>query len=273
MANKHLKITIFATIFLIALGGYTTSSGSGMGCSDVYPLCDSGWLPDFNNPEQFTEWLHRLGAAIVGLFTFLAFFKSFKIKKTRGIAYLSLVLLLVQGALGAFTVKTELEEPVLVFAHLFTSMIFLGSLAIWKSAISEKKENKDTQPFINLSKICAFATFLQILVGAAHVHLAKGASHILITHIIFGFLVTGLSMSAMARARRTSQPVSVSKKSTWAAYLSVSQLILGAGVFLSLAAKDYPIYITGHLMIAAVIWYMHVSNSSIYLLGGKVEKR
>jgi len=26
-------------------------------------------------------------------------------------------------------------------------------------------------------------------------------------------------------------------------------------------------------MIAAVIWYMHVSNSSRYLLGGKVEKR
>ncbi len=56
MAEKYIKVTIVATIFLIALGGYTTSSGSGMGCSDVYPLCDSGWLPDFNKPEQFTEF-------------------------------------------------------------------------------------------------------------------------------------------------------------------------------------------------------------------------
>ncbi len=272
MAEKYIKVTIVATIFLIALGGYTTSSGSGMGCSDVYPLCDSGWLPDFNNPEQFTEWLHRLGAAIVGVFTLLAFFKSFRKGRVMGIAWCSLTLLLLQGALGAFTVKTELEEPILIFAHLSISMIFLGSLALWKNSLSIQKENKDTGSFINLSKVCALVTLMQILTGAAHVHLAKGSPHVLITHIILGFLVTGLSMSAMARARRTNQESSIGKRSTWAAYLSVTQLVLGALVFLSLAAKDYPIYLTGHLVIAAMIWYIHVLNSSTSFLGNKVEK-
>jgi len=272
MAEKHLNVTIVATIFLIALGGYTTSSGSGMGCSDVYPLCDSGWLPDFNNAEQFTEWLHRLGAAIVGVFTLFAFFKSFKKEKIMGIAWCSLTLLLLQGALGAFTVKTELEEPVLIFAHLSISMIFLGSLALWRNALSPQEENKDTASFANLSKVCALVTFMQILVGAAHVHLAKGSTHILITHIILGFLVTGLSMSAMARARRTIQKPFIGKRSTWAAYLSVTQLVLGALVFLSLAAENYPIYITGHLVIAAVIWYIHILNSSTSFPGKKIEK-
>ncbi len=271
MVEKHLKVTIFATIFLIALGGYTTSSGSGMGCSDAYPLCDSGWLPNFNNPEQVTEWLHRLGAVIVGIFTLLAFFKSFKLKKAMPIAWSSLTLLLAQGALGAYTVKTELESPTLILAHLSTSMIFLGSLAIWHNVLSPLKENKNTGSFTSLSKVCAMVTFIQIIVGAIHVHFLK-SPHVLITHIILGFLVTGLSMSAMARARRTKQDSSLLTKSKWAGFLSAFQLVLGALVFLSLAAKNYPIYITGHLVIAAIIWYIHVSNSSASLLGWKVEK-
>tara|TARA_B100000029_G_scaffold508346_1_gene594991 strand:+ start:530 stop:1336 length:807 start_codon:yes stop_codon:yes gene_type:complete len=259
MIQRNLKITIYATIFLIALGAYTTASGSGMGCADVYPLCDSGWLPNFDNPEQVTEWLHRLGAAIVGLCAFFAFFKSFK-TPFRKIAMTSCLILLFQGALGAFTVKTELQEPWLIFAHLFTSMLFLGSLAAWYTATENLEVNENTSAFTRISKICCIFTMLQIAIGAMHVHLFKGSAHVLITHIVLGFLVTGFSMSSMARAKRTKQDQKIIKRSSWAAYLSVLQILLGAGVFLSMAAPSYPPYITLHLMIAAIIWFMHVSN-------------
>ena len=259
MIQKNLKITIFATIFLIALGAYTTASGSGMGCADVYPLCDSGWLPNFDNPEQVTEWLHRLGAAIVGLCAFFAFFKSFK-TPLKKIATISCLVLLFQGALGAFTVKTELEEPWLIFGHLFTSMLFLGSLASWYSATESLKVNQDTLSFKKISKICCIFTMLQIAIGAMHVHLFRGSPHVLITHIVLGFLVTGFSMSSMARSKRTKQDKKTIIRSSWAAYLSVAQILLGAGVFLSMAAPSYPPYITLHLMIAAIIWFIHVLN-------------
>ena len=113
--------SVVSTYILIVIGGYVTTSNSGLGCGESWPLCKGAVLPSLNNPEVVIELTHRLFNSVVGVFILgLAIVAWTKFRTERNIVLLSttsLVALIAQVLLGMVTVTTSLN-PIVSDAHL-----------------------------------------------------------------------------------------------------------------------------------------------------------
>jgi heme a synthase len=122
----------FATLLLMAVGSATRVMNAGLACPD-WPLCYGQLVPTQQmNLQVFLEWFHRLDAALIGLSTLLLAGSSwwFRSQLPRWLPWattFALSLILIQGALGAFTV-TELLRFDIVTAHLGTALLFFITL-------------------------------------------------------------------------------------------------------------------------------------------------
>ena len=140
MVHKHWKsddrlIRIFAygsvvsTYILIVIGGYVTTSNSGLGCGESWPLCKGAVFPSLNNPEVVIELTHRLFNSVVGVFILgLAIVAWTRYRKASNIVLLSttgLVALVAQVVLGMVTVTTSLN-PIVSDAHLALASVILA---------------------------------------------------------------------------------------------------------------------------------------------------
>ncbi|PSB44661.1 COX15/CtaA family protein, partial [Chamaesiphon polymorphus] len=111
----------FATLLLMAVGSATRVMNAGLACPD-WPLCYGQLVPTAQmNLQVFLEWFHRLDAALIGLSTLGLVASSwwFRQQLPRWLPWantFALSLILLQGALGAFTV-TELLRFDIVTAH------------------------------------------------------------------------------------------------------------------------------------------------------------
>ncbi len=120
-----------STVFLMAVGGMTRVMDAGLACPD-WPLCYGSVLPEQMDQIIFWEWFHRVIATAVGFMTLmltgLAWWGRTQLPRwlpwaTTG----ALLLVLIQGALGALTV-TEFLRFDIVTAHLGTATVFLATL-------------------------------------------------------------------------------------------------------------------------------------------------
>ena len=136
--------TVFATIFLIFIGGLVRASGAGLGCPD-WPRCFGTWVPPTNlsdlppqfDPNQFnvvktwTEYINRLVGVTIGLFIIATFIRSFSYRKTTPSVFyssgLALALVLFQGWLGGQVVKTGLSE-FMITLHMILALILVLTL-------------------------------------------------------------------------------------------------------------------------------------------------
>ncbi len=113
--------SVVSTYILIVIGGYVTTSNSGLGCGESWPLCKGAVLPSLNNPEVVIELTHRLFNSVVGVFILgLAIVAWTKYRTEKNIVLLSttsLVALIAQVLLGMVTVTTSLN-PIVSDAHL-----------------------------------------------------------------------------------------------------------------------------------------------------------
>ncbi len=122
----------FATLLLMAVGSATRVMNAGLACPD-WPLCYGQLVPTQQmNLQVFLEWFHRLDAGLIGLSTLGLASSSwwFRHQLPRWLPWattFALSLILVQGALGAFTV-TELLRFDIVTAHLGTALLFFITL-------------------------------------------------------------------------------------------------------------------------------------------------
>jgi heme A synthase len=124
------------TYLLIILGAVVRITGSGMGCGEHWPLCNSRLLPPLDLPT-IIEYGHRLAAAAVSALVFAVAAYAWWLRKGAGswerragvAAYVALTLLIVQVGLGAVTVKLSLP-PWTVILHLGTAMLLLASLLV-----------------------------------------------------------------------------------------------------------------------------------------------
>ena len=122
----------FATLLLMAVGSATRVMNAGLACPD-WPLCYGQLVPTQQmNLQVFLEWFHRLDAALIGVSTLLLAGSSwwFRSQLPRWLPWattFALSLILIQGALGAFTV-TELLRFDIVTAHLGTALLFFITL-------------------------------------------------------------------------------------------------------------------------------------------------
>lgn len=122
----HLVVALIA---LVAIGGATRVMQAGLACPD-WPLCYGSLLPGRQmNLQVFLEWFHRLDAFLVGIALLVVMGLSLLQRRHLPAwlpwsAALALLLVAVQGGLGALTVLRLLESGT-VTAHLLTALLLV----------------------------------------------------------------------------------------------------------------------------------------------------
>lgn len=123
--------TLLTALIAVVMGGIVRVTGSGLGCPD-WPLCQGGIIPPWEL-APWLEYLHRLSAAVSGVFTLLMVITGFKQYGVRSrpmyIVLLAAVLLVTQAILGAYTVLSELR-PGIALIHTAVATSLVGVLTI-----------------------------------------------------------------------------------------------------------------------------------------------
>ncbi len=127
-------VTALLTLGLIVFGAVVRVTDSGLGCGEHWPLCNGTIFPPLDNTIAWIEWLHRLFAAVIGLFGLgmLALaIRAYRQQNRRvlNMTIVAAVLFTLQSALGALVVVWSLP-PTMVTLHLGTAMLLLGALLI-----------------------------------------------------------------------------------------------------------------------------------------------
>jgi cytochrome c oxidase assembly protein subunit 15 len=166
----HLVVALVA---LVAIGGATRVMEAGLACPD-WPLCYGLLLPGRQmNLQVFLEWFHRLDAFVVGVallvLAAVAFWKRRELPIwVPAVALIALVLVAVQGALGAFTVIQLLAAP-MVTAHLATALLLVALVSGTQQALTPLPPGAAPLPLwwrvLGLAALAA--VFSQALLGGA----------------------------------------------------------------------------------------------------------
>lgn len=185
--NTYQKVaitTVFATLFLIFVGGLVRAAGAGLGCPD-WPKCFGMWIPptsaadlpagfessQFNVFKTWTEYINRLVGVVIGLLILATFLLSIKYRKKEPAVFYSsttaFVLVLFQGWLGGRVVISGLNEW-LITVHMLVAMLIITVLlyAVFKASLDifTVKLEPEIQRYLYWSGIALLAVSLMQLV-------------------------------------------------------------------------------------------------------------
>ncbi|HWM87536.1 MAG TPA: COX15/CtaA family protein [Kofleriaceae bacterium] len=127
-------VTAAATFVLLMAGGLVNPTGSSLACPEAFVICHGELFPEMKGGVLF-EHGHRLIAMTVGLLQLgLTVLLWRRRPALRGLAALSLALVVAQALLGALTVYFKLPWFVST-AHLMVAMTYFGLtlLAVWRT--------------------------------------------------------------------------------------------------------------------------------------------
>lgn len=120
-------------MFIVLIAGSTvTNTGSQLGCGHDFPLCNGKFVPAYTF-ESIVEYSHRFVTGIVGLLivaTFIATLMKYR-RHREAVMYAtaSLVLTIIQAAMGALAVVYSQSPPVLAL-HFGISLLAVASTAL-----------------------------------------------------------------------------------------------------------------------------------------------
>jgi cytochrome c oxidase assembly protein subunit 15 len=128
-----LRYTALAALVLvysvIFIGGYVSSAGLGLSCSD-WPLCNGQLLP---SEDFLIEWVHRFIAASAGIAVVstavLAWFHGKSDAKIRLTSILAAVFVITQITLGFIVIEAKLHA-LLVAIHLGIGVLLYTSVLL-----------------------------------------------------------------------------------------------------------------------------------------------
>lgn len=187
----HRLLKIFAIItsigayIMIVLGVLVTATGSGQGCGNSWPFCHGQIIPGVLTISGIYEYGHRIGASADGflvlilvVWSWLVYRKDFRVKL---FAVMSLLFIVLQGALGALTVVYEgkWELSWLLSVHFGLSLIALASvvlLTVRLFQLDRKPQSLPEQGRLALTKLqlpilgLAVYTYIVVYSGALVVH-------------------------------------------------------------------------------------------------------
>ena len=123
--------SVISTYILILIGGYVTTTNSGLGCGESWPLCSGAVFPSLNNVAQIIEFTHRIFNFVVAFFvlgmSILVWSRYGREKNLFRLSTASFLALLTQVLLGGVTVTSSLN-PVVSDAHLGLASAVFGLL-------------------------------------------------------------------------------------------------------------------------------------------------
>lgn len=259
--RRYALFTTALTGLLMSLGVYTAATGAGLACSQQWPLCDNGLLPQ--SIPSFIEWFHRLvamvtGFAIVGLTVWA--WKA-RERKTALYATAALVLLPLQIALGAVTVTLNGAIPggysvPTQAAHLLTAFAIFAFLALTTLRAYRGRYRRSADERVRLGLgaalglLAASATFTRATPVMEYVPAAQAS-----------FILASLAAFAVLVAVAVWLP-----ETNLANYRPVVGLALGAVVLITLLGRDLvaytaaaqlanlALYVVAFALVAVVAW-------------------
>jgi cytochrome c oxidase assembly protein subunit 15 len=137
---RRLAVVTAAVMFVVyALGTLVTTSGSGKGCGNSWPLCRGRFIPEFAISTAI-EFTHRIATSVVSILVLATAVGVLWLWRNRLelriLAPLTVVALLAEAGLGAALVLSP-QTPWLLAVHFGTSLILFSSTLFVALIVSE----------------------------------------------------------------------------------------------------------------------------------------
>src|SRR5690348_15761659 len=126
LEHRFAKLSAAATFVLLVIGGTVNPTGSSLACPEPTLVCHGQLFPPMVGGVLY-EHGHRLAAMSVGLLQIILTILLIKRTPMKRLAWLLLGMVILQGALGAITVKYKLPWFVST-AHLLLGMSYFATL-------------------------------------------------------------------------------------------------------------------------------------------------
>jgi cytochrome c oxidase assembly protein subunit 15 len=298
LEHRFAKLAALATFLLLVIGGTVNPTGSSLACPEPTILCDGQLFPEMVGGVLY-EHGHRLAAMTVGLLQIaLTVMLLRRRRDLRRLAIVLLAMVIVQGLLGAITVKYKLPWIVST-GHLLLGMSYFAALIYTAfrtrhapSVIELERHDRlrgelgDARRWIGIA--CG-AVIVQLLLGALVRH--HGAALVCVgmpactpggdwwtgdavqqLHMIHrGFgVVTAVvtTIAAVAVLRRARTWPSLRLLALAAPLLVVAQVVLG--IYTVMTLRQVPVAV-GHFAGATALWGLWIS--AWLLTGGRLAPR
>lgn len=139
--RRLVGIAAGATYLLLLTGSSVVASGADAGCRS-WPLCGSGFTPDFNGVNAFTM-LHRGSVLIIGVLVVLVLVRAARLPSLRVMAISTLAIFGLQVAVGAGAALTD-GAFFNGFHVALATLVWAGTLAT--AMLSLPRGDRDAQP-------------------------------------------------------------------------------------------------------------------------------
>jgi cytochrome c oxidase assembly protein subunit 15 len=192
--QRIIFLSILGTYLVILAGAVVRGTGSGLGCPD-WPKCFGQWVPpmdvaelpqnykdiykiagkqiaDFDPFKTWIEYFNRLLGVVLGFFIVVLFGMSFRINRyEKNIPWFCaglLLLILIQGGIGALVVSTHLK-PFIITIHMFLAVVLLFGLLYLRKYCLDLQDTSISQKIdakgLTLTRILVSLVFFQVLLG------------------------------------------------------------------------------------------------------------
>jgi cytochrome c oxidase assembly protein subunit 15 len=284
LEHRFSKLVACATFLLLVIGGTVNPTGSSLACPEPTLVCHGQLFPPMVG-GVFYEHGHRLAAMTVGILQIVLTWLLIR-RGSRRLGLTLLLMVVLQGALGAITVKYKLPWFVST-AHLALAMSYFATLVytafrtrpaptVMQLAQHDRRVTA-LGPARTWIKIALGAVIIQLLLGALVRHLGAamvclgmptctmggdwwpeaGVQHLHMIHRGFGCVVAIVTTVAAVQVFRHARSWPQLRVLAIAApLLVIAQITLGVATVMTMRAVPLAV---AHFAGAAGLWALWLS--------------
>ena len=282
-----------ATFILVAIGGLVRATKSGLGCGTHWPDCAGDAIPFFGSRAVVIEFSHRLMAAVViillAVLVMLAWRQRDTSRKLMWTSVAAFALVMSQAVLGAIVVWLELKAEAVVL-HLATAMSLVAVLiylTVSASVVEGSFTPATDHGVARRARMASLGVLVLLLVGSYVT--GRGAGYVFADWPLMGgrlvpdlsfepaaihFLhralaaITGVVVFAVGigiARRKAELPVQARFVRAAMGLFGLQVLIGAVNVWNPPPGITNELFVTAHLLVAALIWGCLVAVTAVSL--------